>query len=74
MNTTEVKRRIRGTDIYVWEERRLPNRLGTQFRLSNGAVISIYKTGKVLVQGKNAEETKAALELPKERRKREQAT
>jgi len=73
MNVAEVKRRIRGTHIRVWEEKRLPKGLGTQLVLSNRDFISVFRNGRVLVQGKNIEETKAALELPEERKKRQKA-
>jgi predicted nucleotide-binding protein len=41
--------------LAVAEERRLPDDHGTQLILRNGAIVNVYDTGSVTVQGKNRE-------------------
>lgn len=40
----------------------LPNGSGTQFRLSNNAIVNVFKTGKYNVQGKNSAEVQTYIQ------------
>lgn len=61
MNVEETKACIQAGGFQINSEERLPNGTGTKLVLSNGAIVNIYDTGKVNVQGKNQEPVKACL-------------
>src|SRR5438128_1186985 len=63
MEIEEVKRRLTAAGCEIKSEEELPNNSGVQLRLASGAIVNIYNTGKVLVQGRNTDEVERCLEL-----------
>ena len=61
MNVEDTKACIQAGGFQINTEDRLPNGTGTKLVLSNGAIVNVYDTGKVNVQGKNQEPVKACL-------------
>jgi predicted nucleotide-binding protein len=64
MNVEETKACIQAGGFQINTEDRLPNGSGTKLVLSNGAIVNVYDSGKVNVQGKNQEPVKACLGVP----------
>lgn len=46
----------------VTSEERLGNGLGTQLRVSNGSIVTVYDTGRHVLGGKNTDDLKASFE------------
>jgi len=63
MNIDEAKRRLNSAGCKVTSEERLANDSGFQLRIANGAIVNIYDTGSVVVQGKEKEEVERCLEV-----------
>jgi predicted nucleotide-binding protein len=55
MKAEEVQELLARAGHDVKSQSRLPNNTGTQLRLESGAIVNIFDTGKVVVQGKNKE-------------------
>ena len=60
-HTARVRDALETAGIEVNEVRALPTGLGQQLRCAGGQVVVCYNTGKVVVQGKDAERVKAIL-------------
>jgi predicted nucleotide-binding protein len=63
MKIIEVEERLFAANFEVTWSERLSNDLGDQLRLTNGAIVNVFDTGKVNVQGKNQSGVKVALGL-----------
>lgn len=61
MNIDAAKRLLQGAGFKITSEERLANDSGYQLRLSNGAVVNCFDSGKCHVQGKNVDDVKKAL-------------
>jgi predicted nucleotide-binding protein len=61
MNTEEVRRLLEGAGEKVTSEKRLPNETGTQLRTVAGAIVNVFDTGRVQVQGKRQDEIQRLL-------------
>lgn len=61
MNVDEAKACLQAGGFQVNSEDRLPNGTGTKITASNGAIINVYDSGKVVVQGKNQVPVKECL-------------
>lgn len=61
MNVDEAKACLQAGGFQVNSEDRLPNGTGTKITTSNGAIINVYDSGKVVVQGKNQVPVKECL-------------
>ena len=61
MNVEEAKACLHAGGFQVNSEDRLPNGTGTKITASNGAIINVYDSGKVVVQGKNQVPVKECL-------------
>lgn len=61
MNLGEAKACLQAGGFLVNGESRLPNGTGTKINVSSGAIVNVYDTGKVVVQGKNQDPVKACL-------------
>jgi predicted nucleotide-binding protein len=61
MNFDDIKACLKAAGLDVVAESRLPNGMGIQLRLKNGAVVCSYDSGKFVIQGKNQNEVKTAL-------------
>lgn len=61
MNIEEVKDCLHAGGFQINSEGRLPNGTGTKITASNGAIVNVYDSGKVVVQGKNQEPVKECL-------------
>lgn len=61
MTLEEIKAALQVNNFQIKQEDRNENDTGTQLRLTNGAIVNVYDTGNLNVQGKNTEEVKAAL-------------
>jgi predicted nucleotide-binding protein len=61
MNTEEVRRLLEGAGEKVTSEKRLPNDTGTQLRTTAGAIVNVFDTGRVQVQGKRQDEIQRLL-------------
>jgi predicted nucleotide-binding protein len=59
----DTKACLRAGGFQVNNDDRLPNGTGTKLTLANGAIVNVFDTGKVTVQGKNQEPVKACLGL-----------
>ena len=59
--TAHIRDALEAAGIEVNETRPLPTGLGRQLRGAGGQVVVCYDTGKVVVQGKDAERVKAIL-------------
>src|SRR5437588_248980 len=55
----EVKTLIEEKRFKITAERRLPNETGTQLYTDCGAIVVVYDTGKLVVQGKNADKARS---------------
>jgi predicted nucleotide-binding protein len=64
MTPQEAKTRLEQAHLVIKTEKPLPNNMGTQLRLENGAIVNIYNNGNYNVQGKNCDSAKAALGIP----------
>ena len=58
---TRVRDALEAAGIEVNETRPLPTDLGQQLRCAGGQVVVCYNTGKLVIQGKDAERVKAIL-------------
>jgi len=56
-----VLRRLQDAGMLCTAQNNLPH--GVQLRLANGAVVNIYKSGKVLVHGDKVDEVRRLLGL-----------
>ncbi len=63
MNIDEAKACLRAGGFQVNSEERLPNGTGTKLTVANGAIVNVYDSGKVVVQGKNQDPVKECLGL-----------
>lgn len=61
MTIEVVKACLQAGGFQVAAEERLPNGTGTKISVANGAIVNIYDTGKVVVQGKNQAPVKECL-------------
>ena len=61
MNIEELQELLTSRGYLVTNEKELPN--GRQLKLSNGAIVNLYNTGTINVQGQNSEEIKSVLGL-----------
>jgi predicted nucleotide-binding protein len=61
MNLDEAKACLQAGGFQVAGEERLPNGTGTKVSLTNGALVNVYDTGTVNVQGKNQDSVKVCL-------------
>lgn len=53
---------LEDADLQISDEKKIE--YGFQIRLTNGSIINIYTTGKILVQGKEVNRIKKILNLP----------
>lgn len=63
MNIDEAKACLQAGGFQINGEERLPNGTGTKLTATNGAIVNIYDSGKVVVQGKNQDPVKECLGL-----------
>ena len=61
MNVDQVKNELQKNNLKITSEERTGNNLGTKLKLENGAIVNIFDTGKVTVQGKNADSVRELL-------------
>lgn len=54
-NPDNVRDTLQANNIAIKTEGRTGNNLGTEFRCSDGQIIQVYDSGKVVIQGKNQE-------------------
>jgi len=52
-NRRQVIETINNSGYEIVQENRLPNDLGSQFRLETGQIIVLYDTGTLVVQGRD---------------------
>lgn len=64
MNTKDVVTSIEASEFSITSNERMKNNLGTVIRVSNGCIVNIYDSGKIVYQGKNQEVIKRILENP----------
>lgn len=64
MTIDEVRACLQAAGLQIASESALPNSLGTQLRLQNGAIVNCFNTGKFNVQGKNQDAVKECLGVP----------
>ena len=57
----EVKACLQASGFQLSAEERLTNGTGTKLSVSNGAIVNVYDSGKVVVQGKNQAPVKVCL-------------
>ena len=53
MDKFEVLARLSSAGLEIENEGRLPNGIGDQLRLTNGAIVNVFDNGNINVQGKN---------------------
>lgn len=63
MNIDEANACLRAGGFQVNSEERLPNGTGTKLTVANGAIVNVFDSGKVTVQGKNQDPVKECLGL-----------
>ncbi len=63
MDKEEIKGKLTTKSIYIVEESRNGNDNGWRIDTNCGAIINLYDTGKLVIQGKNQEVVRAALEI-----------
>jgi len=63
VNIEEAKACLQAGGFQINAEERLPNGTGTKLTAANGAIVNIYDSGKVVVQGKNQDPVKECLGL-----------
>lgn len=63
MNIEEAKACLQAGGFQINGEERLPNGTGTKLSVANGAIVNVYDSGKVVVQGKNQDPVKGCLGL-----------
>jgi predicted nucleotide-binding protein len=61
MKVEEAKALLQSAQLNVSSEARLPNDTGTQLKLENGAIVNVYDSGKINIQGKKQEIVNDAL-------------
>jgi predicted nucleotide-binding protein len=66
MQLEQIRACLQAGGFQVATEEALANGTGTQLRLSNGAIVNSFNTGKFNVQGKNQGEVKECLGVPAE--------
>lgn len=64
MNLDETKAALGEAGIAIHDETRLANDTGTQLRCDGDSIVNVYDSGRVVVQGKNQQQVKEALNLP----------
>jgi len=63
MTVEDVRTLLSGAGFGIIEQCRLPNDTGTKLSIENGAIVNVFDTGTVNVQGRSQEAVKAALGL-----------
>src|SRR4051812_5678357 len=66
MTLDEIKEKLEAASLHVVEEARDGNNTGWRLRVNCNALLNLYDTGKVVVQGKNPGPVRQALELDAE--------
>lgn len=61
MTIEQVKVLLKNADLFIVEEKRTGNNLGTTLKLSNGCLVNCWDKGTVNCQGKNVEQVNAIL-------------
>lgn len=52
----QIKKILKIDKLFVLDEKEVNNGTGYQLKVNNGSIINVFKTGKILVQGKKTEE------------------
>jgi predicted nucleotide-binding protein len=63
MDKDQILERLKATGLNIIEETRLANDTGWCLRLDTGAMVNCYDTGKFVIQGKNQDPVRAALNV-----------
>ena len=61
MTIEQVKILLKNVDLFIVEEKRTGNNLGTTLKLANGCLVNCWDKGTVNCQGKNVEQVNAIL-------------
>ena len=61
MTIEQVKILLKNADLFIVEEKRTGNNLGTTLKLANGCLVNCWDKGTVNCQGKNVEQVNAIL-------------
>lgn len=61
MTIEQVKVLLKNADLFIVEEKRTGNNLGTTLKLANGCLVNCWDKGTVNCQGKNVEQVNAIL-------------
>lgn len=61
MTIEQVKILLKNADLFIVEEKRTGNNLGTTLKLANGCLVNCWDKGTVNCQGKNIEQVNAIL-------------
>ena len=61
MTIEQVKILLKNADLFIVEEKRTGNNLGTTLKLANGCLVNCWDKGTVNCQGKNVEQVHAIL-------------
>lgn len=62
MNKNEIMAALKAHRYAIASEEKMKNGYGDTLRLTNGCILNLYNSGKVVYQGKNTDEIKAILE------------
>lgn len=58
MTIEQVKILLKNADLFIVEEKRTGNNLGTTLKLANGCLVNCWDKGTVNCQGKNVEQVR----------------
>jgi predicted nucleotide-binding protein len=64
MAADDAQHRLEEAGQTIVSRERLPNDTGDQIRCQGGAIVNVFDTGKVSVQGKNADAVRELLDQP----------
>lgn len=62
MNKEDIKAILKSSKYNVMTDERMKNGYGDSLHLSNGCIVNLYDSGKVVYQGKNTDEIRAIFE------------
>ena len=64
MTKEKLLAKINAANLNIVKQKRITNDTGWRFELTCRAIVNLYDTGKVVVQGRNVAPVKARLNLP----------
>ncbi len=64
MTIEQLLAKINAANLCIVKQNRITNDTGWRIELACQAIVNLYDTGKVVVQGRNVAQVKARLNLP----------